>query len=98
MRNLRHEAGIAIGHLESVAAKLGVEVRYEILVQEGEPGSMRGGLCRVQDRRVIFVDRRLGPVERCAALAEAIATFDLSDIYLPPIARRAIEGDGTGSA
>jgi hypothetical protein len=87
------DAQFAIGHLEELARKLGLEVRYEILVEEGEPGSMRGGLCRVRDRRVIFVDRRLGAVERCAALAEALGTFDLTGIFVPPVARRAIEGD-----
>jgi hypothetical protein len=87
------EARFLLGHLEELAYKLGLEVRYEILVEEGEPGSMRGGLCRVKDRRVIFVDKRLGPIDRCAALAEALGTFDLSGIFVPPVARRAIQGD-----
>ena len=96
MRQKIDEASFVIGHLEDLAHRLGLEIRYEILVQEGEPGSMRGGLCRVKDRRVIFVDRRLGPIDRCAALAEALGGFDLSGIFVPPIARRAIFGDGDG--
>jgi hypothetical protein len=85
------DAEFALGHLEQVAHRLGLEVRYEILVEEGEPGSMRGGLCRVKDRKVIFVDRRLRPIERCAALAEALGTFDLSGVFVPPVARQLIE-------
>lgn len=93
MRFKVDEARFLLGHLEELARRLGLEVRYEILVREGEPGSMRGGLCRINDRRVIFVDSRLGAADRCAALAEALGTFDLSGIFVSPIARRAIEGD-----
>lgn len=93
MRKRIDDAQFAIRHLEELARKLGLEVRYEVLVEEGEAGSMRGGLCRIKDRRVIFVDKRLGVIDRCAALAEALGTFDLSGIFVPPVARRAIEGD-----
>jgi hypothetical protein len=93
VRKRLDDARFLIGHLEDLARRLGLQIRYEILVEDGEPGSMRGGLCRVKDRKVIFVDKRLAPVDRGAALAEALGTFDLSGVFVPPIVRRAIEGD-----
>ncbi len=88
------EAGNLIGLMERVAFSLGIEVRYEDLVPEGEPGSTRGGFCRHNERELILVDSRLGPVERAAALAEALRACDLSEIFVPPAVRRLIEGGG----
>jgi hypothetical protein len=88
------EARNLIGLMEQVAFGLGIEIRYENLVPDGEPGSTRGGFCRFQERELILIDSRPGPVERCAALAEALRTCDLSETYIPPAVRRLIEGDG----
>ena len=78
--------------LEGVAAKVGVEVRYEKLdASEEDLPSSRGGFCRIRDRRVILVEESLGPIERGAVLASALRRVDLSRVYIPPAARRAIE-------
>ena len=81
-----------ISMMESVARALGIAVRYENLVPEGETGSTRGGFCRLQERALILIDSRLGPVERSAALAVALGSCDLSEIFIPPAVRRLIEG------
>lgn len=80
------------GMMERVALGLGIEVRYEILVPDGEAGSVRGGLCRHGDRELILIDSRLGPVERCAALADALRSCDLEAIFVPPAIRRLVGG------
>jgi len=79
--------------MERAASSLGIEVRYEDLRPEGEAGSTRGGLCRHGERDLILIDSRLGPLERCAALADALRSCDLSGIFVPPAVRRLIEGD-----
>ena len=44
---------------------------------------------------MILVDEALGPRERVAVLAQALGTFDLDGIYLPPLVRATIRTYGT---
>ncbi|MDD5307751.1 MAG: hypothetical protein PHU25_10565 [Deltaproteobacteria bacterium] len=85
------EARTVLGQLEAVAAKLGVEVRFEALGQDGDAAPTRGGLCRVKGEDVIYVDSRLSPPDMCRVLAEALSHFDLSDMFMPPAVRRLVE-------
>ena len=39
---------------------------------------------------IILIDPQLTPQERIALLAEALGTFDLDHIYLPPVVRATI--------
>lgn len=78
--------------MERVAWSLGIEVRYENLMPNGEAGSSRGGFCRHGERELILIDDRLGPVERRAALADALRSCDLSGVFVPPAVRRLLEG------
>ena len=85
------EAATMLARLEAVAEKLGVRVRYEPLAAEDETVSIRGGLCRLRGDRMILVDSRLAPAERCLCLAEALGGFDLRGVFLPPAVRALIE-------
>ena len=85
------EGAAMLARLEAVAEQLGVQVRYEALVAEGEAGSSRGGLCRLRGDRLILIDDQLGPAGRCLCLAEALGGFDLERIFLPPAVRRLID-------
>ena len=76
--------------LEALAARLGVPVRYETM----ERGISRGGLCRLRGQAMILVDERLSPRERVAVLAQALGSFDLDGIYLPPLVRATIRAHG----
>lgn len=76
--------------------RLGAEIRYEELVSDEEPGSMRGGRCRVRGRELVLIDRRLGVLERCATLAEALRSFDLKDVYVPPAVRNLLDARDRG--
>jgi hypothetical protein len=75
--------------LEQTAARLGVEIRYELLAQTQVHGS-GGGLCRVRGRHLILVDERLGNEDRIAIIARALGSFDLETLYLTPAVRDAI--------
>ena len=77
--------------LEGAANKLGIEVRYEDLISRDDAGSSRGGLCRLHDFKIVLIHDQLGPEDRCDVLAGALARLDLSEIYLPPAIRAAIE-------
>ncbi len=86
-----HDPQNLLSLLEGTAAKLGIEVRYEDLISRDDIGSSRGGLCRVHDLKIIIIHDQLGPEDRCDVLAGALAALDLSEIYLPPAIRVAIE-------
>jgi hypothetical protein len=79
-----------VSSLEGLAARLGVPVRYETM----ERGLSRGGLCRLRGQAMILVDERLGPRDRAAVLAQALSSFDLDGIYLPPLVRATIRAHG----
>lgn len=77
--------------LEEAATKQGIEVRYENLNPEDDAGSSRGGLCRIYGLKIIIIHNQLGPEDRCDVLTGALAKLDLSEIYLTPAVRVAIE-------
>jgi hypothetical protein len=85
------DAAAVLGQLEAVAAKLSVEVRFEALGQEGDAAPTRGGLCRVKDEELIYVDSRLSAPDKCRVLAEALSHFDLGGLFMPPAVRRLVE-------
>ena len=71
-----------------MAQKLGFEVRVEPF---RAPTRSAGGLCRLRDRVLILLDAGSNPVDQARALAEALATLDLEDVYMAPEARALIE-------
>jgi len=48
---------------------------------------MRGGLCRVKGSYRVIIDKRASDEERVATLAGALATFDTTELELPPQVR-----------
>lgn len=70
----------AIRALSEVAARAGVEVRIEpfALALSG-----KGGLCRIEGRRVVLVDARLSVLEQAGVIGEALGEVDLGDIEIP---------------
>jgi hypothetical protein len=77
--------------LEECLVRQGIAVRSESLVASDGIGSARGGLCTINERRVVFVDPRAPVPERIAVLAGALTALDLSDVFLPPAVRDAVE-------
>lgn len=77
--------------LNELAAQLGVEVRLEPLGEE-EGCQVSGGLCRLGDRLVAFVDRRLQPPGRARQLGGALLGLDLEGVYLRPALREYLSG------
>jgi hypothetical protein len=72
--------------LKGAARALGLEVREEELLRE-VGYRVHSGTCRVGDRRVILLDRTLGPAERIDVLCAALAGYDLEHVFLSPALR-----------
>lgn len=71
-------------HLEEIAEKLGIDVRYESAAGRVGMGMLRG-------RRVAVIDSNLRVTDRVAALCTILAGEELGDIYLPPAVRKRID-------
>ena len=75
--------------LEELAERLGVRVLYENL--DHEEFVVRSGTCTVRGNLLAIIDHRLPPSDRIRVLADCLARFDLSTIYLVPAVRELIE-------
>jgi hypothetical protein len=73
---------------------LGVPVRYDVFDRGLSKGRICGGLCRLRGQPIIVLDAGLRPRDHVATLAQALATFDLGAIYLPPLVRKTIHAHG----
>ena len=67
--------------LTDAAEKLSIRIETCDLGDEEFPA--RGGYCRVRDRSLILLDRRLDAGERVRIILEALSRFDLEAVYLP---------------
>ncbi len=77
-----------LAELEKLAKRFGVAVRFEAF----DPKSLgKGGLCRLRGEPFIVIDARLPLLDKIAILSEALSTFDLEVIYLPPVLRTRLE-------
>ncbi|MCD6497216.1 MAG: hypothetical protein J7M25_02795 [Deltaproteobacteria bacterium] len=76
--------------LEQIADQVGIRVRYDMMTGLC---AGKGGLCRVKGGYRLIVDRRTTNHERVGYLVDALARFDLEEMYLSPQARRAIGVD-----
>jgi len=81
------EAAI-LQQLEELAERLGVRDLYEDLEEEF---LVRSGTCTVRGNLLAIIDHRLPPSDRIRVLADCLARFDLSTIYLVPAVRDLIE-------
>ena len=75
--------------LEELAERLGVKVIYESLSQE--EFVIRSGTCTLRGQLLALIDQKLSAADRIRVLADCLARFDLSTIYLVPAVRELIE-------
>lgn len=76
--------------LNELAGQVGVEVRLEPLTDDDDYAA-RGGLCRLGQHLVAFVDRRLPPESRNRQLGMALTGIELEGVYLRPAVREFLE-------
>lgn len=76
-------------HLEEVAGRLGVELRYENFAVVGIRSD--GGFCRVGGKPMILLNRRDSRRRQIQILARSLNKLNLEGIFIPPAVRRVIE-------
>jgi hypothetical protein len=79
----------ALGQLEELAGKLGIQVRYEKIVDEL---TGTGGLCRIEGKYVLMIRSKASVKEKIRVMTLALKRFDLADIYVRPAIRELLEG------
>ncbi len=80
-----------VEELTRVARELGFDVREEELLRD-VGYRPRSGVCRVGQRDVILMDRKLSGPERVEVLCTALADRDLERVFLSPAVRELIGG------
>lgn len=80
---------LLLQHLEGLAARLGIEVRYENLADDEV--TIHSGGCKLKDRNLILIDRQQPPAERARILARELSRYDLENLYILPRVREFIQ-------
>lgn len=70
--------------LEELCLQLGIILRYE-------KTSARGGLCKVEDKFYIIIDKKAKDDYKASVIARSLKNFDLSNIHLKPKIREYLE-------
>ncbi len=71
-------------HLEELAKRVGIEVRYQ-------SAAGRVGVCVLRGERVAVIDSALRVPDRIAAVASVLASEELNGIYVPPAVRKRLD-------
>lgn len=72
-------------HLEQLAEKLGISIRYDDLFDQEVPA--RSGLCTVKGRNLYIMDRSKSTSEKIRLLSQCLCRMDLEGIYVLPAIR-----------
>lgn len=72
--------------LEEALAHCGIELDIRNL--EDDEHTFRSGLCEVEGRRVLILDKRLPLKIQAAIMADTLKDEDLENIYVSPAVRR----------
>jgi len=76
-------------HLKAIWEKLGVEVREQALSYE--LGKAKGGLVRLGEKKIFFIERSLSLQEKIELMLNELQKQKLDEIYIPPYLRKMIE-------
>ncbi|MCR4439052.1 MAG: hypothetical protein QHJ34_09030 [bacterium] len=72
--------------LEEVVAQLGIQLRYE-------KGDFDGGLCRVDDQRLLIANAALPTRKKIRIIARELSRLALDQVFIVPAVRRVIEAE-----
>lgn len=76
-------------HLEDIAHRLGIELRYEALGANGL--RCEGGYCRAGEKQMILINRKDSRQRKIRILAKALSRANLEGVFVPPRIRQLIE-------
>lgn len=74
-----------IAELERLSELLGVEVRYEKM------GILQGGLCRLDDSLILFVNRALSLQSKIELIAQELSAMQWDKHFVKPEVRQILE-------
>ena len=77
-------------NLEGIAEKINLKVSYENLRKLRV--FSKGGLYRFKDDKTVLIEKSLILSDKIDTLADALAQFDLEEIYIPPAVRKILAG------
>ena len=80
---------LLLQHLEGLAARMEIEVRYEALADDEI--TVHSGGCKLLGRHLIFIDLQQPLVERARLLARELSRYDLENFYILPRVRDFIQ-------
>ena len=80
---MRYKPRKLLRHMEDVATKLGVKVRWE-------RGSFYGGSCSIKGAPVVILNKARPSESHLAILTEALRNLPLDSIYIRPAVREEI--------
>lgn len=72
--------------LEETLRHCGIEVERRDLTDDEH--NIRSGLCEVEGRRVLILDKRLPPKIHAAIMADTLRDENLENIYVSPAVRQ----------
>ena len=75
--------------LEDVARQVGVEVVHDHIRDEGFMS--RGGSCRLRDRWMILLDRKMATSDKVDLLATELRRWPIDGVFVPPAIRHLLE-------
>lgn len=73
-----------LSEIEKLAKELDIDLRYE-------NGEFRGGLCVLNEQRLLIIHSKMKPEQKLRIIAREIATLDLSDHTLCPELRDLVD-------
>ncbi|MBN2000732.1 hypothetical protein JW935_24495 [candidate division KSB1 bacterium] len=74
----------ALSAFETLAKALDIEVRYE-------KGDFKSGICRVNDKNLILIQKEIENEQKIYILARDLAVFKLDNLYVMPELRQIID-------
>lgn len=74
---------IILQELENICCKLGLNLRYEV-------GDFIGGLCRIDEEKLIIINKKLPINRKIKLIAQEISTLNFEDIFILPAVKEII--------
>ena len=74
---------IILQELENICCKLGLNLRYEV-------GDFIGGLCRIDEEKLIIINKKLPIDKKIKLIAQEISTLNFEDIFILPAVKEII--------
>ena len=80
-----------IDHLEELAERFGIQIRYEPIKQDEDLVKVVGGLCLLRGKYVLIIDSKATMIDKIRTLAEAVKHFNLDQVYVRPVLRELLD-------